>query len=330
MAWAEPQELHEPENVAPEYHEPLEVDEAQEADEPEDADELQVDEPQEELQEVQEELQEELQDEPETARADDASVAVPNGKRSRDQGDKEKIAKRPRWGNKTFEEITIGDVETLVRKCNSLEKKVEENAEAVAQLRELQKEKKDLEKELAAVQSDDIVAHVKASIAKQFSTQMNFVFAWNDELKSTGRPISAFVPNVSPQLLKALGGTVERPKDKLSVWYFPAVPTRSVPPTGKKNEKPGGTALVLGSNITLKYIKTTSELQVLATYKFGVPEKTKLKSGKRKGRGKGRAGGAAGEEEDVDGEDGEEGEEEADDDEEVSPSDQGIIAVGGQ
>jgi len=258
---------------------------------------------------------------------------VPVIKRSKDQGqEKERLAKRPRWGDKAFEEITIGDVELLVRKCNSLEKKVEANAEVVAQLQELQSEKKGLVKQLVDVGSDE-VARVKSSIFKQLYGQMHYVFAWNAELKD-GRSISAFVPNVSLQLLKALGGSTDKPQQRRSIWYFETPPSKKVQPTGKKNERPAGSALVLGPNITLKYFKTTSELQVLTQYKFGNPEKQKPKAGKRKGKGKGRKSAEEGE----DGVEGEDGEEPEDDDlaeydaDEVGDAadvDQGI-ALGGQ
>merc|ERR1740138_466078 len=81
--------------------------------------------------------------------------------------EKQKQVKRPRWGDKAFEEITIGDVEKIVRQCNSLEKQLEANSEAASQLKEIQREKKDLEKEMSGEPAPEAVGNVKACIAKQ-------------------------------------------------------------------------------------------------------------------------------------------------------------------
>jgi len=266
------------------------------------------------------------QEEPQEMQQEGDEPSAKKGKRSKDQGqDRERLAKRPRWvhGDKAFEEINIADVETLVRRCNSLEKKVEENKDAVLQLSELQSEKKALEKEMVAIGSDE-VANVKASIAKNLRAQMSYVFAWDADLNDTGRSITAFVPNVSLQLLKALGGTVGEPQQKRTLWYFDTAPTKKVQPTRKKGEKPSGSGLVLEPFITLKYIKTTSELQLSAVYKFGDIEKqvkpTPKKCKKSKEEGEDMAG--------EDGEDAEDANEKDADDMEMA-ADEGI-AVGGQ
>lgn len=198
--------------------------------------------------------------------------------------DNQKLAKRPRWGNKAFEEITLGDVEHIVRKCNSLEQKLEASANVALQLKESQQREKELEKELTSVEPE-IVSRAKAVVAKQLLAQMIYVYAWNDELKhKKGRSISAFVPNVSPELLKALGGVTAHHVHKRACWWFDKVPVKSIPAGTGKTEKPGGSGLVLGPDVTLKYFKTTCELQVIATYKFGNADKHK--KGTPKGRGK--------------------------------------------
>jgi hypothetical protein len=186
----------------------------------------------------------------------------------RQLANQEKIAKRPRWGDKSFEEITLGDVEQIVRKCNALEKKMEAANQVVQQFKESQKREKDLERQIVEV-GPEMIARVKAAISKQLLAQMTYVFAWNSELKGNGRSITAFVPNVSSELLVALGGELGGEKQKIAQQWFDKAPTKGVPPAAKKSEKPGGSGLVLGRYITLAYVKTKSELQVMTTYKFG-------------------------------------------------------------
>jgi len=244
------------------------------------------------------------QDQPHQEACESSSTADPQekdvvySKRTYKSGE-DRLAKRPRWGDKAFDDITIGDVETLVRRCAALEKKVETNAAAAIQLGELQKEKKGLEKEMTSVGSDE-VARAKASIAKQFQAQMIWVFPWNAELKE-GRSITASVPNVSPQLLKALGGSTSAPQKKQGGTYFDKIPVKQVSST-KKSEQPCGSALVLGG-LTLKYIKTTCELQVETTYKFGNPEKAKEIKKARKGKKAAAKGDAVEDGEEVDADD---------------------------
>jgi len=117
---------------------------------------------------------------------------------------------------------------------------------------------------------------------------MTYVDAWNTELKNGGREVNAFLPNVSGDLLVALGGDVNLSKTKQTKIYFEKVPSKTVPqPTPKELKdgavKPGGPGLVLSPSINLKYIKTTHELQIKASYRFGEPEiKAKGGGGKRK------------------------------------------------
>jgi len=195
--------------------------------------------------------------------------------------EKERPAKRPRWGDKAFEDITLGDVEKLVKRCNALEKQVENNAEAVQQLKDAQRKEKELVKELTEVGSNE-VAQVKSAIAKQLLAQMIYVFAWNADLKGSGREICAYVPNVTPEVMKALGGDKNVTTKKQVKSYFEKPPCKSVPPSTSKEEKPGGIALVLSPHISLKYVKTTSELHVKTSYKFGVPEKQMARKGRAK------------------------------------------------
>lgn len=258
------------------------------------------------------------------------------GKRKREKVEGEQMqVRRPRWGDKAFDDITMKDVETLVRQVNSLEKKVEENADIVAQFQEIKGEKKSLEKALVDVGSEE-VCRVKACIGKQLHAQMQYVFAWNSELKDTGRSISAFVPNVSMQLLKELGGSEEKPVKKQVCRYFEKAPTRQVPAPTRKNEKPFGSHLIV-STMTFKFIKTTSELQVSATYKFGNPEKKKPAAGKSKANKKKAKGADAADEDGQDGEDDDNGDEVAEDEEDcdvpakvVASADDHGIALGGQ
>jgi len=278
------QEMHE----AQEAEEP---EEPQEPEEPEEAEEAQEPLEAEEPEEPQEPQGMELDEGPLSA-LEESSFALLGTKRKKEAQEKEKLVKRPRceFLDKAFDEISMGDVELLVRKCNEFGRKLEANADAVSQLQELQKEKKYLEKELVAVGSDE-VSRVKANIAKQLLAQMTYVHAWNDELKD-GRSIVAFVPNVTAEMLKELGnasGAVDNGKKRMVGTFFDPVPVKQVAaPTRKaEREEVGGTALVLGSFLTFKYVKTTSELQVTATYKFGNPDKEKKPKVKGKGKGKG-------------------------------------------
>merc|ERR1712187_1092785 len=117
------------------------------------------------------------------------------------------------------DEITLKDVETLVRRCNSLETNLELNAEAANQLRDLQNEKKSIEKQVVSTSGPEVVARAKACIAKQLLAQMVYVFAWNDELKN-GRTITAYLSNVSPELLTGLGGSIQSSVQKMPTLYF--------------------------------------------------------------------------------------------------------------
>jgi len=262
----------------------------------------------------------------------ESALVAHSSKRPTKSGE-DRLAKRPRWGDKAFDDITIGDVETLVRKCAALEKKVEANAEAAEQLKELQNEKKALEKEMGEVGSDEVVM-VKKNIAKQLSAQMLWAFPWNGELKE-GRSISAFVPNVSPKLLKELGGLTSVNKEKQTICYFEK-PLVKVVSSTRKAEQPLMSGLVLGGKLALKYIKTTRELQVETTYKFGNPDIQKAKTDKNKQGKRGRKGKKVAAEGDTqdgeEGEDAEDGEEEAAADDNVAAVDNEVpaIAIGGQ
>merc|ERR1712048_658736 len=187
------------------------------------------------------------------------------------------------------DEVTMKDVETLIRRCNSLSKKVESNAEAASQLKELQNAKRAIEKQVVLTTGPEVVARAKACIAKQLLAQMVYVFAWNDELKDKngGRSIAAYLPNVSPELLSGLGGSMNSSVQKMPAYYFDQPIWKAVPKSTRKDEQPTGNHLVLGAYIQLKYIKTSCALEVTSTYKFGDPGKKPTK-GKGKGRGKGR------------------------------------------
>jgi len=255
----------------------------------------------------------EPQDQEQPAEAADNEVAkgkkrLTSGVDKEKDNDKERVAKRPRWGDKAFEEITIADVEQLVRKCNSLEKKLEADSELASRLKELQSDKKDLERQIVEV-GPDAVARVKACIAKQLLSQMIYVSAWEPDLKK-GRSITAFLPNVSAELLKALGGGTSAVKDKMTAWYFDPVPSKSIPASARKADASSFSTMVLGPNITLKFVKTTSELQVTTTYTL---KKEKKPKGKARGKGKALAKAKDAQDgegcADADGEDGEDGDE---------------------
>jgi hypothetical protein len=179
----------------------------------------------------------------------------------------DRAAKRPRWGDKAFEDITLGDVEELVRKCNRLEKLVDTNGDAAQELKEALKREKELEKQLTVRKCE--VDEAKSAIKKQMQAQMLYASSWDEELAwgGRGREICAFLPSVSPEMLKALGGELNHPKSRRTTCFFDKVPSKTMD-HGKKKK-----VLVLGSTVTLKYIKTSSELHVKASYTIGALEK---------------------------------------------------------
>lgn len=217
---------------------------------------------------------------------DNASQADPEqpehplpGRKRKAKADGEAAVKKPRCNflDKAFDDLTMADVDKLVRRCNNLEKQVEVNAEAAQQLSEMKAKNKSLEKEMDAIDSDE-VARVKAAICKQLHGQMHWNFQWNAEIKD-GRGITAFVPNVSADMLKALGGTPGQTTKKQTERYFEKAPSKSVTST-RKNEQPLGSTLVLGSWLHFKWVKCNNELQVESTYKFEVKKKKQVRSKK--------------------------------------------------
>merc|ERR1712151_284723 len=103
------------------------------------------------------------------------------------------------------------------RKCIKLEQKLEASSEVAAQLKEAQQREKEMEKEMSAIGSDT-VSRVRAAVVKQLQAQMLYMSEWNGILKEKGRSISAYVPNVSPELLKALGGVTAHHVHKRTIY----------------------------------------------------------------------------------------------------------------
>uniref|UniRef100_A0A7S2NMA8 Uncharacterized protein n=1 Tax=Alexandrium andersonii TaxID=327968 RepID=A0A7S2NMA8_9DINO len=190
--------------------------------------------------------------------------------------------KRPRYDGKAFGDLSITELEGIVRKVTDLERQVATRDEEVARLKEklfektalakqtkqleneLEGKKKEADKLLSTVREQDKdisvqADRVKRSLQHQLVSQMFWLSALKDQLKGAGREIVAFAPNVSPEVLKELGGELGATKTKYADVFFEALPTK----TGANGQK-----LVLLRNITLKYVKASCELRVDATYRL--------------------------------------------------------------
>jgi len=256
--------------------------------------------------------------------------------------------KKPRYDGKPFGELTVNDLEHIVKEVGDLKKQVAAREEEVARLKEalaskggVAKQVKQLEADLAASQKEvtkyqaavreqdeevNVQAErVKKALRQQLTGQMVFTAAWREQLQDKGRDIVAFAANVSPAVLKALG-TEPGSKVKYADHFFEAVLTRTV--------ANGGIRLALARNLTFKYIKSTCELRVDALYKIQQEEKKSQankkqakKAAKKKStrRGSGAAEGGT-----EDGAEGAEGEEEGDGEEEEGEDEEEEEEAGAQ
>mmetsp|Transcript_147957 Transcript_147957/g.412122 ORF Transcript_147957/g.412122 Transcript_147957/m.412122 type:complete len:320 (+) Transcript_147957:59-1018(+) len=260
-------------------------------------------------------------------------------------------SKRPRYDGKPFGELTVNDLEHIVKEVGDLKKQLAAGDEEVARLKDalaskggVAKQVKQLEADLVASQKDAAkyqaavreqdeeitvqAERVKKALRQQLTGQMVFTSAWREQLQDKGRDIVAFAPNINPAVLKALGAEPGS-KVKHADHFFEAMITRSA--------ANGGIRLALARNLTFKYIKSTCELRVDALYRIQ-PEEKKSQANKkqakkaakkkstRRGSGAAEGGtedgaeGAEGEEE-GDGEEGEEGEDAEEDEAEAGAGD---------
>jgi len=260
-------------------------------------------------------------------------------------------SKRPRYDGKPFGELTVNDLEHIVKEVGDLKKQLAAGDEEVARLKDalaskggVAKQVKQLEADLVASQKDAAkyqaavreqdeeitvqAERVKKALRQSLMGQMAFTPAWREQLQDKGRDIAAFAANVSPAVLKALGAEPGS-KVKYADHFFETVPAKAA--------TNGGVRLALARNLTLKYVKSTCELRVDAVYRIQPeekkgqaskkqPKKATKKKGARRSSGAKQddaedgAEGAEGEEE-GDGEEGEEGEDAEEDEAEAGAGD---------
>jgi len=269
----------------------------------------------------------------ETSPSQEANATEEGGKRPA-SGAAGPPSKRPRYEGKAFTELTIAELENVVREVTELKKQVSSRDAEIAQLREsvqnraaLAKEVKALEGELAAKQKeagklqsavreqDEDVStqadRVKRALRQQISNQMYYHPGMRELLQGPGREIVAFAPNVSMEVLKALGAE-HGTKSKHADCFFGSLPTKS-PSNGVK--------LALVRSITLKYVRASCELRLDGTYRIqgeGGKNKGPTKQAKKAPKKRSSKGGGA-----KAAEGGEDGEGEGDEDEEEDGEDDG-------
>jgi len=247
-------------------------------------------------------------------------VAAPGGsKRGAGAATQPQALKRPRYNDKNFGDLSVNDLEGIVREANALKRQCAAKDEELANLKELRAEKaalarqvKALEAEVAASQKetekckaaikdqDDEVAtqvdRLKKALKQTLSSQMVYASAFKDQLQEQGREISVWAANVTPELVKALGLEAGS-KNKYSDSFFGTSITKT-----SNNCK-----LVLARMMSVKYFKTSCELRLDASYSLeGAKKPAKKKTKATKGAAKGAADEEAHEEEEDDAEEEEE------------------------
>lgn len=253
------------------------------------------------------------------------------GKRCSKGGGPSSAAKRPRYGGKAFADLTVAELENAVRDLAALERQIAAKDDLLAKLQEkvsdktaLVKQVKALEGDLAAQQKEAEkfqslaksaveepklhAEQVVEAIRKQCTAQMVYCAAFKDQLSRNGRDVTAFVPNISPEVLKLLGGEPGWTVTKYSDVFFGHRVTKATANSGVKLE--------LRRPLKMKYVKTTRELRVDASYqmegaKRKKVEKVAAKKTHKKQRG---ADAAANDEEDEEEDDDDEGAEDGEGD----------------
>lgn len=189
--------------------------------------------------------------------------------------------KRTRYDGKSFGDLTVSNLEDIVREAVSLQKQAIAKDEELETLRQVRSEKVALakqlkletqklaacEKEIGTLKTesedtgdmDEQASRVKKTIQKQFACQMVQYNAWmKEQLQGDGREISAFVANVAPALLRTLG-IAQGSCTKHSGGFFGEKLVRTAT---------NGSKMLLAHNMSMKYVKATCELRVDGVYKF--------------------------------------------------------------
>lgn len=226
------------------------------------------------------------------------------------------VPKRPRYNDKPFNDITMGDVEAMAKEVINLRKKCakqheeltslqnakteklamsKQNRELQAQFESIKKEADRLKgayKEQAVDKPERQAEEVKKVIEKNIRFQMTYDAAFKERLHSDGIEVQTTVPNVSPEVLKLLGiienGEVQT---KHSYAFFGVWMTKAVQ---------GHPKIAFKRDMSVRYFVTTGQLRIEGRYAFE-NAKTNWKKGKRKS-------GAEAPEEEAEGDDAEESE----------------------
>eukprot|EP00932_Pfiesteria_piscicida_P000497 SRR837773.10486.p1 GENE.SRR837773.10486~~SRR837773.10486.p1 ORF type:complete len:344 (-),score=145.05 SRR837773.10486:70-1101(-) len=217
--------------------------------------------------------------------------------------------KRPRYNDTPFGELTITDLENACREVLTLKRQVAAKDEELASLKDLRAEKAALARQVKALQGDvertekqadklqDQVHEkkqdenakldrIKRAIKQCFLHQMTYQAAFQEQLSNGGRELAAFIPNVTPEQVKALGCDVGAAKKKYTDGFFGEIVKRS-----QSNVK-----LTMSRSIVVKYVKTACELKVEGQYfidkaKPDAPTPKAKARGKARGRADRKAGG---------------------------------------
>lgn len=211
------------------------------------------------------------------------------------------LAKRPRYNDKAFGDLSVNDLEGIVKEALAYKKACATQEAELALLKDVRTERaamakriKALEGELASAQKEaersrsaiqeqgaslaEQAERVKLALRRSLTQQMVFHPGMKDKLQGEGREIVAFAANVSPEILKELGakpGSVTKYADS----FF----------SGELSRSNQGMKMVLARSLVMKYVKTTCELRVDATYMLeGAKKKPTVgvtKKPKKKARG---------------------------------------------
>jgi len=208
-----------------------------------------------------------------------------------------KVAKRPpRYYDKAFGELSINEFESILRELLALKKQSEKKDEDLSKLNDIKAEKKELLKKIKELEKslekkssqaeqqpgkqpreepdDETAERIKKALEKTLLSQLEFRAAFKEELKSSGREITAVHGNVRPEVLKLLN--LEHGEQvKYADRFFGQQLARTVQ----------SVRLVVARDMHVKWVKTTQELKVDARYKLEVPKRAAPKK-KVSGRGK--------------------------------------------
>jgi len=204
--------------------------------------------------------------------------------------------KRPRYNDKPFNDITVGDVENMAKEVMNLRKKCAKQQEELASLQNAKSEKtamskqnrelqaqvesvkkeadklKSASKEHAVDKPERQAEEMKKVIEKNIRFQMTYEPAFSERLQGEGREVQTSVPNVSQEVLKILGIACGERQTKYADSFFGGPITKTVQNRPK---------LALKRDLSVKYYPTIGELRIEGHYAFENAKKT-AKNAQRK------------------------------------------------